>query len=439
MTNCIKNEMSFTALSGKKVLADFNGGSVSSNSGVLILRELDHKLNLSKQIAALIPDDRNKSLVQHSVRSMISQRLFALALGYEDLNDHNVLRQDDCLKTASGCLDDLASSSTLCRFENSIDRSVIGQLNALLLNMFLEYYQYKRIPEEIILDFDSTDHLIHGEQEQAFYNGYYEHHCFMPLYAFCGDHLLGVDLRPSNIDGAHHTWGLLAVLVKRIRKAWPNTRIIFRGDGGFCRDRMLSWCDRKNIDYIVGMAKNNRLMLAAKSAIHKAKQSYEATGETAHTYEQFEYAADTWKNKRTLVARVEYNRHGENVRFIATNIKGHSKNLYANLYCKRGDMENRIKQQKLDLKADRMSCHRFVSNQFRVLLAGFAYVLLSHLKLKYLKKSKFKNAYVGTIRNQLLKIGAVIIKNTRKIKILMDSHFLHQALFISIIKKLHPA
>ncbi len=438
MTNCIKEEMCFTALSGKKVLADFSGGSVSSNAGVLILRELDRKLNLSKRLAALIPDSRTPQLVQHSIRSMISQRLFALALGYEDLNDHNHLRQDECLKTASGSLSDLASSSTLCRFENGIDRETIGKMNGLLLDVFIEHHQGKP-PKEMVIDFDSTDFLSHGDQEQSFYNGYYEHDCFMPLYAFCGNQLLSVLLRPSNVDGAHQAWGLFAVLYKRIKAIWPNTNIIFRGDGGFCRDKMLRWCDRKGIDYIVGMAKNNWLMIAAKSAISKAKHEYEATGEVSRTYAKFEYAAESWRNKRTLVARVECNRHGENVRFIATNLKGHSPTLYEGIYCQRGDMENRIKQQKLDLKADRVSCHRFVANQFRVVLSGFAYVLLSHLKLTYLKRSKLKNAYVGTIRNQLLKIGAVIIKNTRKIKILMDSHFPEQVLFISIIRKLHPA
>ena len=439
MTNCTKKAIEFTPISRKKVLASFCGGSITSNAGILLFREIDQELGLSKRIAALIPDSRNPLQIEHSVLTMIKQRVFGIGLNYEDLNDHTHLRGDECFKIGAGVEKDLASAPTLCRFENSIKQETLGRLNALLLDIFIEHYG-NRPPKEIIIDFDGTDFFTHGEQEQSHFNTYYDHECFMPLYAFCGDHLLGVLLRPSSVDGAHHAWGLFATLYKRIRAKWPKTRIVFRGDGGFCRESMLRWCDKKEIPYIVGMAKNAILMRAASKAIEKAKKQYEADPrETVRVYEQFEYAAKSWKGKRTMVARVEYNHHGANVRFIATNMEGHSSNLYGNVYCQRGDMENRIKQQKLDLRAGRVSCHLFTSNAFRVLLSGFAYVLLTHLKLKYLKRSKLKNAYVGTIRAKLLKIGAVIVKNTRRIKIMMDSHFPEQDLFTGVAQALHPS
>jgi hypothetical protein len=438
VTNCTSPELNFSPLSRKKIVASFSGGSISSNAGILLFREIDKRLNLTQRISALIPDQRNAAQVEHSVISMIKQRVFGIGMAYEDLNDHTQLRKDDCVKIAAEVENDLASASTLCRFENTITEEMIWKLNELLLDIFLEHYG-SNPPKEIIIDFDGTDFFTHGEQELFHFNSYYDHECFMPLYAFSGDHLIGVMLRPSSEDGAWHSWGFFALMVKRIRNKWKDTQIIFRADGGFCRDDMLTWCERKGISFIVGMAKNAVLLRGAKTAIAKAKALWEETQKPVKVYAQFEYAAKSWKLKRTMVGRVEYNHHGENVRFIATNMKGHSSNLYESAYCGRGDMENKIKQQKLDLRAGRVSCHVFTTNWFRVLLSGFAYVLLTHLKLKLLKNSKLKNAYVGTIRAKLLKIGAVIIKNTRRIRILMESHFPEQNLFASILRKLHPA
>ncbi|MDP6038740.1 MAG: IS1380 family transposase [Candidatus Latescibacteria bacterium] len=435
MTNCNLTPFSFSPLSGKKIEASFSGGSITSNAGVLLLREIDRQLGLTRALSKVISDPRDPNHIQHSTLSMLRQRIYSIACGYEDLNDQDQLRFDACFKTAVGKNHDLASRSTLSRFENGSTRADCVAVSSMIVEQFIA--QKKKAPKELVLDFDPTDDAIHGNQEGKHYHGYYEQYCFLPLYVFCEDQLLVSYLRPSDIDGAKHAWAILSLLVKRFRQAWPEVKITFRGDGGLCRDKMLNWCHKQGVDYVVGMAKNNRLMKAVQPDVQKAKAAYESKQTIQRRFVQFEYAAQSWKAKRIMVARIQVDEHGESVRFIATSIKGQAKTLYEKRYCARGHMENMIKQQKLDLFSDRTSCHGFLANQMRVLLSGLAYVLLNALQRKTLTRSKrFRRAYVGTLRNAFLKVGAVIITNTRRVVLKLDSHYPHQDLFIKLTHKL---
>jgi hypothetical protein len=434
MTNCNLKPIHFSPLSGKKILADFSGGSITSNAGALLLREADKTLQLTNQLSKRLLDRRQSGKVDYSLRTLLCQRIYALACGYEDVNDHQTLRHDALLQTAVGVSEMLASSSTVSRMENGFTREDAVAANLLLVELFIQ--RHKKAPKELILDFDATDNVLHGNQEQKHFHGYYDHHCYLPLYVFCGNDLLVSYLRPSNIDGAKHAWAILALLVRRLRQVWPEVEIIFRGDSGFCRDKMLLWCDRHDVGYIVGMASNNRLAEAITSDVAQAKQRYFNTQQPQRQFERFEYAAATWKVKRLMIARIEYNQHGESVRFVATNLSRHKKTLYDILYCQRGDMENKIKQQKLDLFSERTSCHAFIANQMRILFSGFAYVLIEAIKRLALKNTKLKHAYAATIREHCLKIGAVVIRNTRKVKVLIDSHYPWQDLFIKASNKL---
>ena len=437
MANCNHQAMRFSSSLGKKVEASFTGGAITSNAGVLLLKEVDQKYQITKQLSALLPDKRDQNKVEHSMLSMLRQRIYAIACGDEDVNDHNLLRHDLAMQTAINTDKALASASTMSRMENSFTRESCLEASNLMFELYIQKHKVKP-PKEIILDFDATEDAVYGSQENRHYNGFYESHCFLPLYVFCGDDLLVSYLRPSNIDGAKHAWAILSLLVKRLRQVWPNTNIIFRGDAGFCRDAMLLWCERHGVQFIVGMAKNNRLYRAIEKDLARAKKLFEQTGKTQRIYTRFEYAAKSWKVKRTMVARVEYSEHGASVRFITTNVHGYSKRLYDKLYCPRGDMENKIKQQKLDLFSDRTSCHLFVSNQMRLIFSSFAYILVQALQDKLLKGTEIAKAYAGTVRNHLFKIGAVITRNTRRVRIMMSSTYPRQELFQKVVRKLVP-
>lgn len=429
--------MCFSSSSGKKVEATFTGGAITSNAGVLLLKEIDQQYNITKQLAALLPDKRDQNKVEHPMLSMVRQRIYAIACGDEDINDHNLLRHDLAMQTAVNTDTALASASTMSRMENSFTREACFEASKLMFELFIQKHEVKP-PKEVILDFDATEDTVYGSQENRYYNGFYESHCFLPLYVFCGDDLLVSYLRPSNIDGAKHAWAILSLLVKRLRQVWPNTNIIFRGDAGFCRDAMLLWCERHGVQFIVGMAKNKRLERAIEKDVARAKELFEQTGKTQRIHTRFEYAAKSWKVKRTMVARVEYSEHGASVRFIATNVNGYSKRLYDKLYCPRGDMENKIKQQKLDLFSDRTSCHLFVSNQMRLIFSSFAYILIQALQDKVLKGTEIAKAYAGTVRNHLFKIGAVITRNTRRVRVMMSSAYPRQEVFQKVVRKLVP-
>lgn len=436
MTNCTQESFQFPACQRRKVEARFDGGDITSDGGVLLLQQVDHRLGLTAAIARALADPRRQASCDHDAVSLLRQRVYALALGYEDLNDHAGLRRDLAIQTAVGRSAELASASTLCRWENRADRDSAWALHEVLVNQFVG--SFKRPPKKLILDFDATDDAVHGKQEGRFFHGYYDQYCFLPLYVFCGDQLLVSYLRPSKIDAAQHAWAILALLVKRLRQAWPKVKIIFRGDSGFCRWRMLSWCERHQVGYIVGIAKNARLNALTAQLQRDAEACFAATATNVRWFTDLHYAAASWNRKRRVIAKIEHSAKGGNPRYVVTNLEGDGQHLYEKLYCARGEMENRIKEQQLDLFADRTSCHRWWPNQFRLLLASLAYTLLEAIRRLALQGTELARAYVGTLRLKLLKIGAIILRNTRRIRFLLSSACPYQRLFFLVAARLAP-
>jgi len=436
MTNCTQDVFDFPALKRRKVQAEFSGGDITSDGGALLLRQVDKRLGLLQAVDAVIPDPRDRRYVAHSQLSLLRQRVYGICLGYEDLNDHQTLRIDPALQSSIEREEVLGSQSTLCRLENRIDRQVAVNIHKLLLEQFIA--SHDEPPDELILDFDATDDPVHGRQEGRFFHGYYDHYCFLPLYVFCADQLLVSYLRPSQIDGAKHAWAILALLVKRLRQAWPEVRIVFRGDSGFCRHRMLTWCERNGVHYIVGIAKNDALLRCIAQPLQWVRELAELSGEKQREFYRFYYAAGSWSRRRKVIAKLEITEQGENPRFIVTNIEGEKQHLYDKVYCARGDMENRIKEQQLGLFADRTSAHHWWANQFRLLLSSLAYVLMEGIRRLALKGTELARAQMTTIRLKLLKIGAVILRNTRRIRFLLSSSHPHQGLFFEVAARLKP-
>lgn len=434
-TDCNKPILRFTPLARREVLARFDAGAISSDGGALLLREVDRRIHLLDRVDRLIPDPRNAFFIEHDQRTLVAQRVLAIACGWEDLNDHGTLRSDlvfqlatsrkaRAKKSGRGDVDPqrpLASPSTLCRLENRIDRSTCVQINKLLVELFIE--SHKTPPKEIILDFDATNDPVHGRQEGRFFHGYYDQYCFLPLYVFAGDQLLCAYLRPSNIDGAKHAWAILALIAKRLRQAWPDVKIIFRGDSGFCRWKMLRWCDRHGIDYIVGLARNASLIRMSQTIMANAENAFKATGQKQRLFGELTYAAGTWGKARRVIARIEHGDKGENPRFVVTSLAGDGQQLYEQTYCARGEVENRIKEQQLGLFADRTSCHEFMANQFRLLLSSLAYVLIETLRRTCLAGTELARAQTTTIRLKLLKIGALVQRSVRRIVIHLSESF----------------
>jgi hypothetical protein len=418
------------------VQASFDGGAISSDAGVVLLRQVDRALGLSAAAARALGDRRRRASCAHDLPTLLRQRIYGLALGYEDLNDHEQLRTDTALQTAVDADAVLASQSTLCRLENRADRDSAWALHEVLVEQFIASFRHR--PKKLVLDFDATDDLVHGKQEGRFFHGYYDHYCYLPLYVMCRDQVLVSYLRPSNIDGAKHAWAILALLVRRLRQAWPKVRIVLRADSGFCRWRMLRWCERHDVDYIVGIAKNSRLEHGCAKLQREAAEQFEATASKVRCFGEFHYRAGSWDRARRVIARVEYTDKGANPRFVVTNLNGPAKALYDKLYCARGEMENRIKEQQLDLFADRTSCHRWWPNQLRLLFSTLAYTLLEALQRLALQGTSLARAYVGTIRLKLLKIGAVVLRNTRRVRLLLSSHYPYQDLFALVVARLQP-
>ena len=432
MTNCNALSGIFQGSKGRKFDVNFSGGHISSDGGLLLLAELDKRVGITAGISKILKsfDTRQAGKITHSTLAMLRQRVYAIAAGHEDLNDHNHLNSDKLYQAVIGTDEALAGASTLSRLENRSTRELCVDITKYFIETFIASFDDP--PKELILDFDATDDAVHGMQEGRFFHGYYDNYCFLPLYVFCGHQLLVPYLRPANMDGARHAWAILALLVKRFRQEWPDVRIIFRGDSGFCRHRMFSWCDKNSIDYIVGISKNKRLEKMSSNIAKKAKRKFNRTGRKAKLFCNIYYAAGTWSKKRRIICKSEYNSLGPNLRYVVTNIKGSACKLYSGLYCQRGDMENRIKEQQLDLFADRTSCHKWWANQFRLLLSSIAYILLERLRTLALKNTQFAKAQCGTIRLKLLKIGAVIRRNTRKVYVSLSSAFPYQNAFIKI-------
>ncbi len=440
MTECNTATVTFSSLSRRKIVADFNGGRLTSDAGGLWLREIDRKLGLTNALAACITDPRDPAKIVHEQQTMLAQRVFGIAMGYEDLNDHQTLRDDPLFQTITDNPpspdEPLASPATLCRWENRIDRNAVARISGVLVEQFIA--SHRKPPDEIVLDFDPTDDAVHGNQEARFFHGYYDHYCFLPLYVFYGERLLCAYLRPSNIDGAWHSRDILKLLVTRLREAWPKVRIIFRGDSGFCRWKLLRYCEKNDIGYVVGLARNKVLERLAKPFMQAAQEQYEQERVKQRHFHEVRYGAKSWDRERRVIVKAEHLDQGSNTRFLVTNLDHAPQKVYDDWYTPRGEMENRIKEQQLGLFADRTSCHKFVANQFRVLLASAAYVLLEHLRREGLKDTELARAQVTTIRCKLLKIAARITTSVRRIVLHLSSSYPYQELFARIAARLTP-
>jgi Transposase DDE domain group 1 len=428
MPNCTGRKPPFSKMGRREVEVRFDGGAVSSDGGLLLLREVERRLGLLRAVAEVLPDPRSPLLVRHKTEQLLRQRVFGLCQGYEDLNDHDTLRDDLAVQTALERDTAAASSPTLCRFDNRADRQAAVATHGVLIEQFIA--SFAQAPGELILDFDATDDLVHGHQEGRHFSGYYNNYCFLPLYVFCGEQLLVAYLRPAKKDAALHAVAILKLLVGRLRQAWPGVRIVFRGDSGFCRPLLMSWCERHGVDYLIGLAKNARLHALCQGWYEAAAQAFAATQQPQRRFGEVRYRAGTWSRARRVIVKAEHNAQGANPRFVVSTLSTPAQALYEHGYCARGDMENRIKECQLGLFADRTSCHLWWPNQFRLLLASLAYVLMERLRTLGLAGTELARAQVGTLRTRLLKIGAVIIRNTRRMRFFLASAFPHQASFL---------
>jgi hypothetical protein len=441
MTECNRQKLLFSSLKRQKVEGDFDGGRLSSDAGTLLLREVNQRTGLISALADCITDPRDPAKVTHDLTTMLSQRIFGIAAGYEDLNDHNTLRDDPVFQILAERSptpgNPLASPSTLCRFENRINRQALVRMAAVLVDQFLA--SHRRPPQELVLDFDATDDAVHGQQEKRFFHGYYDHYCFLPLYVFCGSHLLCAYLRPSNIDAAQHAQAILRLIVERLREAWPEVHLIFRGDSGFCRWKLLRWCERHHVDYVVGLARNAVLEQLAEPYMTRAAERFERTGRKQRSFYAVRYGAKTWDCRRRVIVKAEYLPQGPNCRFVVTSLNVKPSRVYDKWYTPRGDMENRIKEQQLGLFADRTSCHKFVANQFRLLLASAAYVLMDELRRTGLVGTELACAQVDSVRLKLFKVAARVRTSVRRIIFHLSSTYPYQSLFARLVARLCPA
>jgi hypothetical protein len=435
---CISEEYGFARVEGRRVLAGFDGGVISSDAGALLLGSTDRAINLIGRLAGCFTDRRSPELIEHAVSTLVLQRVIGLALGYEDLNDHDQLRHDPLLAVLAGKLAarrsacaPVAGKSTLNRLELSRPEPTRyhkiscdgAAIEALLVDVFLE--SRRSAPKQIILDLDATDDPLHGEQEGRFFHGYYGNYCYLPLYIFCGRHLLVSKLRRANIDGAAGALEEVARVVGQIRRRWPCVRVLLRADSGFARDELMAWCEAHRVDFLFGLARNARLVGEIEVELAEAAAESGRTGKPARRFRELRYATrKSWSRERRVVAKAEWTGGAANPRFVVTSLvpaEAGARHLYETIYCARGDMENRIKECQLDLFADRTSTNTMRANQLRLWFASAAYVLLGALRRIGLKGTQFAKATCGTIRLKLLKIGALVRVSVRRIKIAMAS------------------
>ena len=466
MTQCNDEAMDVKRAGRRDVVADFGGGTVTSDGGLVLLEKADEAIGLVEQVAACFTDHRDRDLIEHTVAELCRQRVFALALGYEDLNDHDELSVDPLLASMVGksdptgrrrrCRRDrerpLAGKSTLNRLEltpsdadsSSRYKKIVLDFAAVrdvFVDLFLQ--AYARPPRRIVLDFDATDDPLHGRQEGRFFHGYYNAYCYLPLYVFCGDHLLAAQLRPSNIDASAGTVEVLQRLVEQIRDRWPKVQIIVRGDSGFARDGIMTWCEGHQVDYVFGLAKNSRLQEAIVEELEQARQQYHATGRPARLFKEFRYRTlDSWSRQRRVVAKAEHLEPGANPRFIVTSLSAEehpAQPLYEQVYCARGEMENRIKEQQLYLFADRTSAATIRANQIRLWFSSLAYVLLATVRRLGLAGTQMARCRCDTIRLRLLKIGACVRVSVRRVWVRLASSFPLQQIFRHVLARLQHA
>jgi Transposase DDE domain group 1 len=439
LTECIPDLFGFEPVEGRRVEAAFDGGMVTSDAGALLLAKADRSVDLLGRFAACFSDGRSAADVEHGIAALVSQRVIGIALGYEDLLDHDQLRHDPVVAAIVGKLTarrrrcaPLAGKSTLNRLEHAPEGGgdryhKIGHdpaaIEALLVDVFLE--AHAQAPSEIVLDLDATDDPIHGDQEGRFFHGYYGCYCYLPLYVFCGKHLLAAKLRRSNIDGAAGSVEEIVRIVAQMRARWPAVRIILRADSGFAREALMAWCEANNVDYLFGLARNARLVEAIAAELAEAAAESVKTQAPARRFKDFMWTTrDSWSCRRRVVGKAEHTQGEANPRFVVTSLsqeRADARALYEDLYCARGEMENRIKECQLDLFADRTSAATMRANQLRLWFASMAYVLIEALRRIALKTTKLANATCGTIRLKLLKIGALVRVSVRRVKIAMAS------------------
>ncbi len=467
-TECTSPQLEFESLGKRQVVGKFDGGRMTSDAGALLLREADRLFDVTGRFAACFVDYRDPERVEHPLETLVAQRVMALALGYEDINDHDRLRDDAALALACGCADvtgagrvrerdrghALAASSTLNRLELGTPEAAAthrykkivaepGDIDRLLVDLFLEAHATP--PEEIILDMDATDDPLHGAQEGRFFHGYYGHYRYLPLYVTCGEHVLCSRLRPSNIDASHGALDELERIVPQIRAAWPETRILLRGDSGFCREEIMAWCEEEGIDYVFGLARNSRLCRRIAKAMHKSRRRCAATKLPSRRFRQFRYRKrKSWSRKRRVVAKAEWlpGQRGDNPRFVVTSLpkdRADARALYEDLYCGRGDMENRIKDQQLWLFADRTSSATMRANQLRLYFSAFAGILVTILRRVGLQGTDLATARVDTIRSRLLKLAGRIRVTVRRVWLSFASVFPLQDVFAQALANLRAA
>jgi hypothetical protein len=460
MTQCTPDELPFQPLGARDVVARFDGATVTSDAGGLLLREVEAKFHFLDQFARCFTDYRDPDQVEHTLPELLKQRVFALCLGYEDLNDHDTLRHDPLLAVLVGKVDPtgqdrlrpvdrgkaLAGKSTLNRLELTPVRATarsrykkivahLDRMQAFLVEAFLQ--QYLVPPARIVLDLDTTDFVLHGHQLGRFFHGYYDAYCYLPLYIFCGDHPLLALLRPSDLDAS--TGGLkhLARIIARIRAAWPQVQILVRGDSGFCREHLMAWCEAHGVDYLFGLAKNSRLLRQLAPELEQAAAQFTQAGQPARVFKDFSYSTlESWSRPRRVIGKAEHLAKGPNPRFVVTSLAAEAyaaAAVYEQEYCGRGDMENRIKEQQLMLFADRVSCATLRANQVRLCLATVAYVVLRALRQFGLAQTELAPAQCDTIRVKLLKVGAVVRVTVRKVWLSLSESYPLRALFGGVV------
>jgi Transposase DDE domain group 1 len=452
---CKRQKFLFQRLARRSVQAEFTGGTITSDAGALLLGELEAHLGILRRFAECFTDHRDPLRIEHTIFELLAQRVFALCLGYEDLNDHDLLRCDPLLATLVGKVDPtgehrrrsrdrgsaLAGKSTLNRLElrsddperDGIYKKISCSTDAVdrfLLERFVA--THPQPPERVVLDFDATDDPLHGTQEGRFFHGYYGHYCYLPLYIFCGKHLLVARLRRSNIDQSKGALDELHRIVGHLRRVWPQVEVVVRADSGFARDELMTWCEANRVEYVLGLARNSRLEAALAPAMERARIAHEITGKAERVFSEIAYRTlDSWSRERRVIGKAEYLSGGANPRFIVTSLgawESDGRELYEKIYCERGEMENRIKEQQLDLFADRTSAQTMKANQLRLYLASVAYVLMQALR-EQLEGTELERATCGTLRVRLLKIGALVRVSVRRVLVSLASSFPLQEVF----------
>ncbi len=446
MTECKTEPYGFHELGSREVVGHFDGGDITSDAGGLLLREVEQRTGIIRSFAACFTDHRDSRLIEHPVEHLVGQRIYGLCLGYEDLNDHDQLRSDPAIAVMVGKEDvkgehrrdqrdrgkALAGKSTLNRMELSNANAGAGErykkivmdsdaIDQMMVDQFVAAHE--RAPRKIILDVDATDDLIHGNQEGRFFHGYYGGYCYLPLYIFCGEFLLCARLRSSDIDAAKGTVDELKRIVGQVRQKWPKVQILLRGDSGFCREEIMVWCEANRVDYVLGLAKNERLKAKIEAEMKRAESQFQKTKKASRVFKQFQYQTrKTWSRKRRVIAKAEHLEKGSNPRFLVTSLprkQASARYLYERVYCARGEMENRIKEQQLGMFADRTSSATMRANQLRLYFSSVAYILMQALRRLGLKGTALAKAQCSTIRLKLLKIGAQIQVSVRRIWIRM--------------------